>query len=85
MMNSPKAILDSAQDKVWKVIVPVEQVAELKSKYLIGNLRNLLEQAELRIVSDTRPELENVEAVEPNLEDIYLYYFRQGSDSAIAE
>ena len=60
----------------WKCIAGEEEAERLGSRFTVSNLRHLESGVELRIVSDRRPTPE-AEALEPVLEDIYLYLTRE--------
>jgi ABC-2 type transport system ATP-binding protein len=79
MMDAPGKILSSAKGRVWAALARPEDMSELKRRYLIGNIRNTEGGVELRIVSDEKPEIQGAAPVEPALEDVYLYHFRQAS------
>ena len=56
----------------WKCIAGEVEAERLGSRFTVSNLRHLENGVELRIVSDRRP-APDAEALEPSLEDIYLY------------
>ena len=56
----------------WKYIAGEVEAERLGSRFTVSNLRHLENGVELRIVSDRRP-APDAEALEPSLEDIYLY------------
>lgn len=60
---------------VWSCSVSSNEVDELNEKYCISNLKSDGDKSILRIVSNEKP-LENAKLVSPNLEDLYLYYFK---------
>ena len=61
--------------KVWEVTVNGEDAARLGSQYYVSNMKQQGERFLVRIVSDTLPASDAVK-VSPNLEDVFLYYFR---------
>ena len=61
--------------KVWEVTVNGEDAARLGSKYYVSNMKQQGERFLVRIVSDMLPDSDAVK-VSPNLEDVFLYYFR---------
>lgn len=71
-------ILEPVAGCVWKCTVTEKAAAELNAAYAVSNLRNCDsgggEQVELRIVSRKKPH-PDAAAVEPGLEDAYLYYY----------
>lgn len=70
----PHEIIHTIDGKVWECRVPNEKAGELIERCNVGNLRAEGEETTLRIISDEKP-LESAQAVDPNLEDLYLYYF----------
>lgn len=70
----PHEIIHTIDGKVWECRVPNEKAGELIERCNVGNLRAEGEETMLRIISDEKP-LESAQAVNPNLEDLYLYYF----------
>ena len=70
----PHEIIHTIDGKVWECRVPNEKAGELIERCNVGNLRAEGEETMLRIISDEKP-LESAQAVDPNLEDLYLYYF----------
>lgn len=79
MMDSPERIVASARGHVWTARVDAADMAELKKRLLIGNIRNTDGGVEIRVVSEEDPELPGAVPAEPGLEDVYLYHFRQAS------
>ena len=61
--------------KVWEVTVNGEDAARLGSQYYVSNMKQQGERFLVRIVSDILPASDAVN-VSPNLEDVFLYYFR---------
>lgn len=84
LMKSGTAVLDDAAEsicsaidgKVWECVVSPDAADRLSAKHVVTNLHNTQSGVSLRIVSDTLP-TENAVSVEPKLEDLYLYYFRE--------
>lgn len=83
--GTPQQILEPVAGCVWNCIVSVKTAEELNAAYAVSNLRNYNgneaisagtreEQVALRIVSKEKPHPDAV-AVEPVLEDAYLYYY----------
>ncbi|MCI8694145.1 MAG: ABC transporter ATP-binding protein [Lachnospiraceae bacterium] len=65
----------SIYGKVWEVTANAEDAAELGSRYYVSNMKQQGENFSVRIVCDTLPAADAVKA-SPNLEDVFLYYFR---------
>lgn len=70
----PHEIIHTIDGKVWECRVPNEKAGTLIESCNVGNLRAEGEETMLRIISDEKP-METAQAVTPNLEDLYLYYF----------
>ncbi|MDP4152027.1 MAG: ABC transporter ATP-binding protein [Bacillota bacterium] len=70
------SIVNRIKGCVWNCIVPFERAQELNKKFMVSNFKHNEDKVELRIISDIKP-LENAENVDPSLEDLYLYYFRE--------
>lgn len=92
MKNGQAALEDTGEDicsgisgMVWACCVSRREADRLISAHVVTNLHNMHDGVHLRLVSETRPTADAV-SVEPKLEDLYLYYFRQelenGSDKA---
>lgn len=56
----------------WKCVAGEEEAERLGGSFTVSNIRHLENGVELRIVSDRRP-APDAEALEPTLEEIYLY------------
>ena len=79
--GTPAQILEPVAGCVWNCIVPAQTADRLEAAYAVSNLRNYngddrREQVELRIVSGEKPH-PDAAAVEPVLEDAYLYYIEK--------
>lgn len=62
--------------KVWECTVTREEAVCIGEQKNVANVREEGEECFLRIISDEQPH-ETARAVEPTLEDLYLYYFRE--------
>ena len=72
------------KDSVWLCTVSKSEAEKLKERQIISNLRHVGEGVELRIVADEKP-CENAVQTAPNLDDLYLYYFREGNANELNE
>lgn len=61
--------------KVWEVTVNAEDATRLGNLYYISNMKQQGGNFSVRIVSDMLPAT-NAVKTSPNLEDVFLYYFR---------
>ena len=84
LMKNGQAVLEDAGEDicnnisgmVWECGVPQREADRLAAEHVTTNLHNTHDGVQLRIVSEIRPTPDAV-SVEPKLEDLYLYYFRQ--------
>lgn len=74
-------MLEMVRGKVWECYVRPEDTEKYQAHFSVSNLRNTEQGARLRIVSDMRP-LETAVPADPDLEDVYLYYFREEMEHA---
>ncbi len=65
--------LQDIQDKVFEMQVNEMELKKLHNKYLVGNIFHSVDGVVARVISDERPS-NNAKNVNPNLEDVYLYY-----------
>lgn len=72
--GSAQSLLNSLQGRVFEVLVTQEEQSVYEnSSYKLSNIALSQDRICLRIVSDIRPQVGNVQDVYPNLEDVYLY------------
>lgn len=79
LSGPPAELVAEAEGKVWEATVPAERAEELEATLTVGNVRH----AEgghvlLRYVAD-EPQVPGSVTVQPTLEDLYLYLFRDGA------
>ena len=77
--DTPQALRESMAGKVFSLAVKPEEVTDWEAKALVGNVQSQGQQVLLRIVGDFCP---LGTPVPPNLEDLYLYHFRESSEEA---
>lgn len=74
--GKPQEITEEISGKVWECIVSSEKTEKYAAAFNISNLRNIdCGKTILRIIAD-RPPMANASQVQPNLEDLYLFYFK---------
>ncbi len=75
-MGTQAQILEPVAGCVWKCVVSEKEADALNAIYAVSNLRASEHEGtvELRIVSQEKPHQE-AKAIEPVLEDAYLYYY----------
>ncbi|AWI05627.1 ABC transporter ATP-binding protein [Clostridium drakei] len=71
---SPEEALSELEGKVYEVLTSLEMVPKLKKKYIVSHSMNKKSGIAVRILGD-KPE-EKSTMVEPNLEDVYTYYYQ---------
>ena len=67
-------VLDSMHEKVWSLVTSQTEAAKLMKQYKVSNMKTDRDSVELRIISAQKPSA-SAEVVQPNLEDVFLYYF----------
>ena len=77
--DTPQALRESMAGKVFSLAVKPEEVTDWEAKALVGNVQSQGDQVLLRIVGDS---CTGGTPVQPNLEDLYLYHFRESSEEA---
>lgn len=74
--GKPQEITSEIDGQVWECLVPTSYAEKYAASYNTSNLRNTSDnQTVLRIIAD-RPPMETAVRVQPNLEDLYLFYFK---------
>ncbi len=72
----PQDIISEIDGLVWECVVPTKRAEGIAATFNTSNLRNTDGgETVLRIIAD-RPPMANAVEVQPNLEDLYLYYFK---------
>ena len=75
-LGKPQAITSEIDGLVWECAVPADRAEEIAAAFNTSNLRNTDRgETVLRMIAD-RPPMANAIKVQPNLEDLYLYYFK---------
>lgn len=77
--GSPHEVTSKMDGLVWECAVSTECADNYSSRLNVSNLRNEENgNTVLRIISENKPVASAVQ-VQPNLEDLYLFYFKEGS------
>lgn len=75
LLNEPMGtVTRHIQGKVWELMTDDRGASYYSSRFLVSNLHHENGRVRLRIIHDTAPLADACEA-EPNLEDLFLYYF----------
>lgn len=78
--GTTEILLKEIQNHVWECFVNMDQINLFEDKFIVSNRKYTENGAVLRIVSTNQPAL-NAKKVEPSLEDLYLYYFREEGEN----
>lgn len=79
--GKPQEITAEIEGHVWECTISSNLAEQYTGKLNISNLRNTENNhTVLRIISDCPP-LENAAPVQPTLEDLYLFYFKEEQES----
>ncbi len=74
--GKPQEITAEINGQVWECIVPTSCAEKYAAAYNTSNLRVLNDcETILRMIAD-HPPIANATQVPPNLEDLYLFYFK---------
>ena len=74
LQGSMEEVTDSIRGKVWEVLVDDREADRYSRNLRVVNLHHEGNQVRLRMVEDTAP-APDARAVEPSLEDLFLYHF----------
>ena len=66
-------LVDEADGKVWSAVVDSRFLPQVKSAYTITGMVMQGSSTQVRIVSDTKPDIGGARSEEPNIEDAYIY------------
>ncbi|WP_456274714.1 ABC transporter ATP-binding protein [Bacillus sp. AK031] len=72
--ESPNHLLAGIAQKVWSLTAKEEELERFQAGYRVGNISRIQDGFQLRMISEEKPH-PNAVNVEPNLEELYLYYF----------
>ena len=67
-------VLDSMPEKVWSLATSQAEASKLMKQYKVSNMKTDRDGVELRMISAQQP-FAYAKMVQPNLEDVFLYYF----------
>lgn len=71
---TPEEALTEIEGKVYEFITDLKGVRELKEKYVVSHSMNKKQGIAVRVISEERKS--GALLVEPNLEDVYIYYYQ---------
>ena len=67
-------VTDGIKGKVWELLADERKANEYSRRFSVVNLHHEGDKVRLRIVDENKPEDDTI-AVDPNLEDLFLYHF----------
>jgi ABC-type multidrug transport system ATPase subunit len=73
----PEDLLRMVENKVWELVIPSEDLAVARQKFVLGSTVRTSEGVRIRVVADERPG-DSARALTPTLEDAYLYLLSDG-------
>lgn len=75
----PSEITDSIKGKVFTLRLKEENLYSLQSRFKVSNMVREDNYILARVVDDTKPDIDGIDCIEeePNLEDVFLYYFKE--------
>ncbi|WP_088053224.1 ABC transporter ATP-binding protein [Virgibacillus dakarensis] len=73
------ALVNTINGYVWESMVETDKLDEMLAKHIISNQKHEATGTILRIISKEKPS-NNAQQVQPTLEDLYLYYFREDAE-----
>jgi len=74
-IKPPVELTKKISNKVWNIVTSAENVSLMQEKYKVINISKINEGVELRVLSENKPQENDVLNVTPTLEDYYLYVF----------
>lgn len=72
--GTAEALIGTMTEGVWRCYVQKQEVGRYLKKYKVANMKSESAGVELRIISQEKPATD-ASLEEPNLEDLFLYYF----------
>lgn len=73
-MQSGRQYISMMGGKVWEVVVDADRLLEFQKDAVIGNVVPMGDRMKVRVISDHLP-VQGAVCLEPNLEDVYLYFY----------
>lgn len=85
LLQEPMAtVTDCINGKVWELLVDEREAAEYSSRFSVVNLHHEDGKVRLRMIHDTAPATDAM-TVPPSLEDLFLYYFQEKTETERSE
>lgn len=76
LQGTHREILNDMEGKVYSLDTNDEGlVSKIQNEYKVVSINRGIDNISIRFISETKPNYENVKAIEPKFEDIYMFYF----------
>lgn len=76
LQGTHRGILNDMEGKVYKLDTNDENlVSKIQNEYKVVSVNRGIDNISIRFISETKPNYENVKAIEPKFEDVYMFYF----------
>ncbi|MFF2793752.1 ABC transporter ATP-binding protein [Lysinibacillus xylanilyticus] len=76
LQGTHREILNDMEGKVYILDTNDEGlVSKIQSKYKVVSINRGIENISIRFISETKPNYENINLIEPKFEDVYMFYF----------
>ncbi|MDU4937724.1 MAG: ABC transporter ATP-binding protein [Clostridium sp.] len=76
LQGTHREILNDMEGKVYKLDTNDENlVSKIQNEYKVVSINRGIDNISIRFISETKPNYENIELVEPRFEDVYMFYF----------
>lgn len=80
LLHQPmSAVTECIKGKVWEVLVDGREASDYSRRFFVVNLHHENDMVRLRVVNERVP-VSGAISVEPSLEDLFLYQFREESN-----
>lgn len=76
LQGTHKEILKDMEGKVYSLDTNDENlVSKIQNEYKVVSINRGIEKISIRFISETKPNYEKIEMIEPKFEDVYMFYF----------
>ena len=76
LQGTHREILNDMEGKVYSLDTNDEGlVSKIQNEYKVVSINRGIDNISIRFISETKPNYENVKAIEPKFEDVYMFYF----------
>lgn len=79
IQENMQTVTAGIKGKVWELLVNENTAVEYSRQFSVVNLHHENDMVRLRIINESAPR-ENAQPVEPNLEDLFLFYFGETTE-----